>query len=318
MIIGSPPEALSWSGTTHERIAADAYRYLGSSQASADMKRAYQLYASSAGTAAKAESLLATAASAFDDRADVEYCGWWVFGCHASSDWFLDLVDSAYTKLTHAINVAHVGGDFGNDYPGYDYRKIFLEGATSEDALLKDWLYNQGVSEWTVNTTFANYTFDGDSYDPGDCQDYQSCEHPPIDNAIRYWFDAAMAYPTFTRIGYMCHGADAGVPQHARGTWGRNHVDLEGYCEEIYDSHRLADFARVQQYVAAYTTGMRADEVITTLANFSYFTHSATMTTSDTAYWQMACRDTIAHAIAACAVLFTKASNCLHGEDCAN
>ncbi|WP_428265877.1 hypothetical protein [Haliangium sp.] len=316
--IAAPAPAWSWQGSTHDRIARDALRFMGSGHADQDMARAYDLYVSSAGSEDYALDLLGTAARDYDNRSDLEYCGWWVFGCHTTSDWFLGLVDSAYTKLTHAINMAFAGGDFGNDHPGYDYRKVYADGQLSEDALLKDWLYNQNVSEWTIDVTFANYSFEGQSYDHGDCDDYQDCEHPPLDNAVRYWFDSAMSYPTFTRIGYMCHGADAGVPQHARGTWGRNHVDLEKHCQGIYDSHGLADFNLVGQFVDAYSTAMRADQVITTLADFSYFEHAATMITNDSAYWDLACRETIAHAIAACAVLFTKASNCLYGEDCAN
>ncbi|GAB4559959.1 MAG: phospholipase C [Haliangiales bacterium] len=313
-----PATAWSWNAATHERIAGDALRFLGSAHADDDMGRAYELYVSSAGTEPDARALLGAAARDFDNRADLEYCGWWVFGCHSNSDWFLDIVNSAYTKLTHAINIAFVDSDFGNDHPGYDYRKVFYEGQLGEDALLKDWLYNQNISDWTIDVTFANYTFDGQSYSHSDCDDYQDCEHPPLDNAVRYWFDSAMSYATFTRIGYMCHGADAGVPQHARGTWGRNHGDFEQYCGDRYDGLALDDFDQVSAYIDAYSTAMRADEIITTLADFSYFEHAATMTASDGDYWDAACRDVVAHAIAACAVLFTKASNCLHGEDCNN
>ena len=318
LLVGYPATAWSWKGTTHERLATDALRFMGSEYADADMARAYDLYVNSAGSEADAAGLLAFAARAFDDRSDIEYCGWWVFGCHSTSSWFLGIVDSAYTKLTHAINMAYVGGDFDNDHPGYDYRKVFSEGQLGEDALLKDWLYNQNISDFTIDVTFDNYTFEGKTYTDNHCRDYQDCEHPPMDNAVRYWFDSAMSYPTFTSIGYMCHGADVGVPQHARATWGRNHPDFESHCSDIYDSQNLNDLSRINGFYQDYSTADRADEIITELASFSYFTHSDTMVNSDSAYWDAACSDTIAHAIAACAALFTKAANCLYGEDCNN
>ena len=309
---------LAWPGTLHKDISTKALQYMNSAYATEDMKRAYNIYVSSAGDETTAANLLGDAARNFDNRQDLSYCGWWVFGCHSDSDWFLGIMQSAYTKLSHAVNVAYTSSKLNNDHPGYDYQKVLYEGQLSEDALLKDWLYNQNVSDDTLDTTFKNYTFEGRNYHESDVEDYQEVEHPPLDNAVRYWFNAAQAYATFTRIGYMCHGADAGVPQHARGTWAKNHPEFESHCKDNFSRLNLGRNSDIYSNIWRYDTQMRSDQIITKLAEHAYFSHSTVMHQSSSSVWDNSCKATVNSSIAMCATLYTKAINCLLGQDCEN
>ena len=312
LIVGS---ANAWVQIQHKVMVADALDYMGSSYATADQQRAYQLYVNSAGGLEEAKELLGQAAYDGDSLLDTRMGGWWTGYHYTAGDMSLGLVNNNYTSFWHFITMTRGEDDHGNDRGGYDYRYHTEDPSYFDnDAITHKWLYNQELKDADYNTTEAHYRLD--SYSNKDqYEDYQDIPWQPIDNMGYYWFKQFAAYPTYQSLGYAIHAAqDAGVTHHTWNTLDNYHTNYEEWASDYYNQENLVDFEGVNAEIDNYSPTDDFRNMVTRLAESAY-QYPELLSSESHSVRLNAASALMPKTIAITVSVLTKGANVLYGED---
>ena len=307
-------EAHAWSQETHKRIVADALKYMNSSSATADMKRAAQFYSQAAGSQANAAEILGQAAYDVDDFRDTRLGGWWVgyeyapVGNLASS-----LVN--YTSYWHFLNLTRGTDVHGNDHGGYDYRYHTVDGSWSDvDWYAMVYLYNRDLNQEDYNTTEAHYRQGSYSNRDKHYADYQEMAFQPIDNLAKYWFDQFKQSPSLQTIGFSLHATgDAAQPHHVYVTSANNHSGWETWVRDYYDTENFGDMNAFANIVGQYNSQHDIRSLITQVAERAY-QFPEPLYATDYATRKRVAKEMIPHAIATTVAVLTKGVNHVYGQ----
>lgn len=307
-------EAASWSQATHKRIVADALKYMMSSSASADMRRAAQFYVQAAGSFDNAAEILGQAAYDVDDFRDTHLGGWWV-GYEYAPAGNLAASLANYTSYWHFLNLTRGGDAHGNDHGGYDYRYRTVDGSWSDvDWYAMVYLYNRDLKQADYNTTEAHYRQGSHSNRDQHYADFQDMAFQPIDNLGKYWFDQFKASPSLQTIGFSLHAVgDSAQPHHVYGTSANNHSGWETWVKDYYDIENFADMAAVGRVVGQYNPQDDIRSLITQVANQAY-QHPEPLYATDHGTRVRIAKEMIPHAIATTVAVLTKGVNHIHGQ----
>lgn len=313
-------DAAAWSQPTHKQIVIDALKYMGSSYATAEQKRAYDYYTkAAAGDAAKAGDALGQACYDVDNFQDVHLGFWWT-GYYDAPVFGLARSIVGYNAYHHFITMSRGTDAHGNPNGGYNYRHRTPNGALGQgeffdiDTLAAVYLWNSELKKADYDTTEANYR--QGSYSNWDQQyrDFQDIPWQPSANAGNYWFGEFLKQPTFQTIGYSLHFlTDAAQPHHTQSTSANNHAGWEGWVEDNYASGKFADFQKVSLAAPKYNPRDSLRNLVTQVAGQAY-SRPEPLYSTDAATRTNAAQALIPEAIAATVAVLTKGVNCLNNQ----
>ena len=307
--------ASAWNQSHHKKIVKDALDYMGSSYATEDQSRAYQIYVNSAGGLDNAKELLGQAAYDGDSFLDTRMGGWWTGYHYTAGDMSLGLINNNYTSFWHYITMTRGEDVHGNDHGGYDYRYHTEDPSYFDnDAIVHKWLYNQELKTADYNSTEAHYRHD--SYSTrGQYKDYQSIPWQPVDNMGYYWFKQFAGYPTFQSIGYAIHAAeDCGVTHHTWNTHDNYHTGYEDWASDYHTEENLADFDSVSSAIDNFNTTDDFRDIATDLAEAAYL-HPELLSSESHSVRLNAASELVPKTVAVVVTILTKGINILYGED---
>jgi hypothetical protein len=304
---------------SHKRVTSRALEYMGSSYASAEQKRAYDLLVNAAGSLKQAKQLLGQAAVDIDYFMDTRLGEWWIGYHNTAGDLTFGLMNNNYTSMWHFINMTRGTDAHGNDHGGYDYRYVTDDTANTidRDWTVRSFLHNQQLHDDDFDTTEAHYR-QGSSSDKDQYEDFQETPWQPVDNLGLYWLQQFAKYPTFQSLGYVTHAAgDVGVAQHVWISLGNYHVEYEEWIEDHFgnaDQYNFGDFAAIKAEMANYNSQDDFRATLTKTAEAAYLNAAPNYDGSETARLNNGSK-MVQKSIATIATVMTKAINILYGED---
>jgi hypothetical protein len=315
LFLGFASSAGAWCGDHHKQITSEALAYMGSSYATAEQKRAYNLYVRAAGGLSRAQNLLGQAAKDVDYFMDTRMGGWWCGYHYTAGDLSVGLIGNNYTSLWHFITMTRGKDAHGNDRGGYDVRyRTDDPSFIDNDAITKYWLYNQELKKADYKSTEAHYR-QGSYSSRSQYKDYQKTPWQPVDNLGLYWFKQFAKYPSFQTLGHATHAAtDSCVAQHTWNTLGNRHSDYEEWVEDHHDSENLGDFGAAYNALKNFDAKDDYRSLLTQCARDAYI-NSEPLFEGSHATQLNAASIMVPQSIAVVVTVLTKAINILYGED---
>jgi len=307
--------AAAWQEPTHERIVVDALKYMGSAQASADEKRAYDLYVAAAGSFDQAASELSKAVSDVDRFEDTRLGSWWSGYSHAPLFGVFDNLIN-YTSYWHFLNLTRGKDVHGNDHGGYDFRYHTKDesGTISDiDTLAELYLRNDALKKADYDSTEKRYRA-GSSSSYNQYKDFQTIPFQPIDHLGTYWFNQFKYSPSLQMIGHSLHAVgDAAQPHHVYVTSGNKHGPWETWVEDNYVNRALNNFSQVNTLLSTYNAQDSFADIILQTGNIAY-EYPEVLTDETEATRLRVSKTLIPVATAATVIILTKGINVFFGE----
>jgi len=265
--------AQAWTEPTHEDIVVDALRYMNSTFASADERRAYDFYVDAANGFDNAAKILSQAVSDVDRFEDTRLGSWWSGYSHAP---LFGLADSLvnYTSYWHFINMTRGRDAHGNDHGGYDVRYHTEDNSgflSDVDTIAKNYLYYDALKKADFNGTESKYRLGSYSSYQKHYKDFYKMPFQPVDHLGAYWFGQFKAKPTLQMIGHALHAiGDSAQPHHTYVTSGNKHAGWEAWVEDFYVQKNLNNPITVNQILAEFDAQKDFQEILTQTAENSY------------------------------------------------
>jgi hypothetical protein len=311
--------AFAWSQPTHKMIVMDAMSYMGSSQATAEQKRAYNYYAKAAGgDALKAADALGQACYDVDNFKDVHLGFWWT-GYYDAPLFGLARSVVGYNAYHHFTTMSRGSDAHGNPHGGYNYRHRTPNGSLGKgeffdiDTLAAVYLWNTELRKRDYDTTEANYR-QGSFSSYEQYRDFQDIPWQPSANAGKYWFGEFLKQPTFQTVGYSLHFlTDASQPHHTQSTSANHHAGWEGWVEDNYKTGKFADFQKVSYALGKFNTRDSVQNLVIQMAGIAY-ARPEPLYATDFDTRNRTAQALIPESIAATVTVLTKAVNCLNNE----
>ena len=309
----------AWKEPTHSRIVRDALAYMGSENASAEQKRAYNIYVAAAGSEKIAAKALEDAVAIVDEFHDTNLGSWWTGynyqpGKYSVGGIALALYDLEvnYTSYWHYIDFKSEGDIHGNKHGGY-YSPKTLSGSL-EDRVAALYLSPYKLKKSDYYTTEAHYRQGSSSSYKRDYQNFDEMPFQPVSHLGMYWFSEFKKYPTYAVIGHSLHAiGDAAQPHHVYVSIGHEHAGWEAWVEANYEEMRFYNESKVSSEVAKYNARDSFSDITLQTGEQAY-SHPEVLSNLSTSVRRAAAEELIPVAIAASVTVLTKGINHFFGQ----
>jgi len=322
MGLGLMTSAQAWTQPTHTKIVKDALKYMGSEFATAQQRRAYDIYVDAAGSEEAAANALGKAVSDVDDFEDTNLGAWYVGYNYQPSPYSLGgIVLSAYgvtvnyTSYWHFLDLVHGEDAHGNAHGGYYspnvYRQNSDDPAALEDLAAEYYLSPYKLKDSDYKSTEAHYR-QGSYSSYSQYQNFDEMPFQPVDHLGMYWYGQFKTAPTFAVIGYSLHAiGDASQPHHVHVSLGYDHAGWEEWVDGRYTEYN--DFTRVTDILPAYNAQKSFQDITLQTGNVA-INYPQVLTDDSFATRDDAASSLIPTAIAASVTVLTKGINYFYGE----
>ncbi|MBD1581466.1 phospholipase [Pseudoalteromonas sp. S16_S37] len=252
--------AEAFSQETHKRIVIDAVNYMAQNPTTTEYQKLEQYARANNMSVTALAQLLGQAAYDVDDFEDTFFCGAITGDCVQAPLWGAAESIVKYTSYWHFQNHTQGADAHGNDFGGYNWKKLTVWGTV--DSIASTWLKGDylddgrgGETGWfraddtkynSYGITEANYRIDSHStYSMYD--DFEEMPFQPIDNLGQYWYQKYLQSGNPQILGFVFHTTDLLQPHHTWTTSDLNHSSWESWVKDYYDRENLNNALLVRE-----------------------------------------------------------------------
>ncbi len=266
ILLTSALQAYAFNQNTHKSIVIDAVNYMKMHPQTTQYNKLQQWAVQLGMTPKDLAEIMGQAAYDVDDFEDTFLCGAITGSCVQAPVWGAAENIVKYTSYWHFQNHSQGPDAHGNDYGGYNYDKLTVQGVI--DVLAATWLKGDylddgqgGETGWfdhdsskynSYQVTEENYRIDSQSHYTM-YEDFEKTPFQPIDNLGQYWYNTFLETKNPQVLGFVFHTTDLLQPHHTWTTSSLNHSGWETWVKDYYQQENLNDFSLVTEALTSFS-----------------------------------------------------------------